>query len=363
MQSGRVLTSPCATMTAVTGPSWRPIRGLRSDPPGLAAEPERRGVFAAALQQAEEFFDAACETGYATKPVALFYALSQAGRAIAAAWGQEDRWELAGHGLSVPMQRERSGLPGIAESPIKVTPREADSFGAVARLTGSATLPAGTIVQLGALWASLPELPPVDELCADHWRAREITPAQDRPGRLLFGAPPLSGPTMGTVSLPELADRDDPREADAAEVLRPYPTASGAAIQIVPKREERDPSRVVPAGLLDWTRREPGPVGGHINVVSPLDRHAVEVGGRFYLRPSVGSDSTYLSTLMTWWALLFALSSIARYEPAAWTTALDVDASPIGNALEDALDEAEARLPHLIIEALVRRPLPGAIVL
>jgi hypothetical protein len=175
----------------------------------MAAEPDRRAVFAAALQQAEEFFDAACEAGYATKPVALFYALSQAGRALAAAWGREDVWQLAGHGLSVPALPSASEESALAETPMRISPRQADSFGVVSAVTGSAPLAAGTTVNLGALWASLPELPPIDELCADHPRARQITPAQERPGRLLAGAP-LIGPTMGTVPLPELADSRRP---------------------------------------------------------------------------------------------------------------------------------------------------------
>ncbi len=33
--------------------------------------------------------------------------------------------------------------------------------------------------------------------------------------------------------------------------------------------------------------------------------------------------------LLLWWALLLGLSSLARYEPAVWTTAIDLDASPL----------------------------------
>jgi hypothetical protein len=55
-------------------------------------------VFGAALQQFEELMDAAASVGYAARPLPLFYAISQAGRAIAAVHA-DDPWELSGHGL------------------------------------------------------------------------------------------------------------------------------------------------------------------------------------------------------------------------------------------------------------------------
>lgn len=45
----------------------------------------RRATLQASLNQCEQFLDATGNTGYATRPVQLFYALSQAGLAIVAA--------------------------------------------------------------------------------------------------------------------------------------------------------------------------------------------------------------------------------------------------------------------------------------
>ena len=56
--------------------------------------------------------------------------------------------------------------------------------------------------------------------------------------------------------------------------------------------------------------------------------------------------------LLLWWALLHGLSSLARYEPARWTAALNIDASPIAWSLERALDLAETVLPGRILDAL-----------
>src|SRR5713226_8519062 len=90
------------------GPSratvWRHIRGLRHQPPGAARKrSQRREVFCAALEQAEQLFTAAEAVGDATRPILLFYGLSQAGRAIAAASTDADsnHYRLSGHGIAV----------------------------------------------------------------------------------------------------------------------------------------------------------------------------------------------------------------------------------------------------------------------
>ena len=43
---------------------------------------------------------AARAVGPATRPMQLFYGMSQAGRALAAAHGEEDSWSVRGHGLT-----------------------------------------------------------------------------------------------------------------------------------------------------------------------------------------------------------------------------------------------------------------------
>src|SRR6266516_5009172 len=81
--------------------AWQAIRALRAAPTGAAAvDAGRRRTFVASLRQAEELAAAARVVGYAARPLPLFYALSQAGRAIAAAH-LSGAWELRGHGLTV----------------------------------------------------------------------------------------------------------------------------------------------------------------------------------------------------------------------------------------------------------------------
>jgi hypothetical protein len=74
------------TEDVISDTSWQPIRALRAAPTGsAAADHDRRATFVASLRQAEELAEAARVAGYAARPLPLFYCLSQAGRAIAAA--------------------------------------------------------------------------------------------------------------------------------------------------------------------------------------------------------------------------------------------------------------------------------------
>lgn len=61
---------------------------------------------------------------------------------------------------------------------------------------------------------------------------------------------------------------------------------------------------------------------------------------------------------MLWWALLLGLSSLARYDPARWTAAIDLDASDLAVSFERVLDIAEQRVPARILEALTGQAQP-----
>jgi len=60
-----------------------------------------------------------------------------------------------------------------------------------------------------------------------------------------------------------------------------------------------------------------------------------------------------LSSLMAWWALLFGLSMVARYEPAGWVSALRYDESELAAPLERLLEIGLDRVPELVLEALL----------
>ncbi len=76
---------------------WDWLRLTRSTPPGAAKnDPLASATYRAALEQFEELIRAAAAVGYQSRPLPLFYALSQAGRAIVAARGGADHQT---HGL------------------------------------------------------------------------------------------------------------------------------------------------------------------------------------------------------------------------------------------------------------------------
>ena len=91
-----------------------------------------------------------------------------------------------------------------------------------------------------------------------------------------------------------------------------------------------------------------------------LDTVATRLGDCYYLRPTLGRDDGEVNLLMTWWAALLALSSLARYEPARWQRALNVDRPGVGAALEEILDTAQERVPELLFDALTEGSSPIA---
>jgi hypothetical protein len=135
---------------------WTYIRSTRARPPGLAAEDERRRRdYVAALTQFEQLYTAAASVGAASKPILLYYGLSQAGRALLAA-RKEGQWQAHGHGLRAP----ESGKDILGR---EVRPSGEGLFQAASRELGSEPPTDG--VELGAWWHALPDLPAV----SDQW--------------------------------------------------------------------------------------------------------------------------------------------------------------------------------------------------
>lgn len=60
---------------------------------------------------------------------------------------------------------------------------------------------------------------------------------------------------------------------------------------------------------------------------------------------AIGSMATGLHPFLALWAVLLALSSLARYEPAIWSKMIDIDRSAEANAIEHLLEEAAASVP------------------
>jgi hypothetical protein len=343
--------------------AWQEIRAFRAAPPGLAADDDdRRATFDAALRQAQELAEASAAAGYAAKPLPLFYALSQAGRAIAAS-RLTGNWKLSGHGLSARQQES-----GVLDSVVEPQGGANASFPGVARALTSPGLVGAA--ELGALWATNPDLTDVP-IRGDDLRWPRALPA------LLGGRGMLPGPasdldpgqtpltTGGSImfNVPiagELA-------SDVQDALAPYSTLREMTPMVIPpegaKPVEADQpvqrysgadgiSRVIIGAPADnemsqqeyWDLQEQ-----YFSFVGSSDEPPHQDVG-WALPDLAGAPAPH--PLLLWWALLLGLSSFARYEPAAWTGAIDLSSSVLAVSLERVLDIAEERVPIRILDAL-----------
>lgn len=288
--------------------AWRAIRQTRSTLPVGMAE-SRRLLYASALEQAEQQFRAAASVGPESRPLNLFYGLSQAGRAIAAARtpdGQGISPVVAGHGLKV--QELDSLRPGGDTFDLHVRGEGGrdTSFGRLAWLMGSDTLqPEG--VSLAAVWMMLPEV--CLDFPIDGFRQTQFVD--------------VHGESF-TLAVP----RED---EDAAALRAAYPQLMTA--------EMAD-------GVSGYTGQGPGEG-------TPMRRFNLPDASRTLsnyressaLMPACREGGGYLDPLLAWWVMLYALSMLARYRPIEWTRAIDVDKSPLAVWLEQLLDKALDAVP------------------
>jgi hypothetical protein len=312
----------------------RALRASRSDPPGHAATDEgRSATYGGALQQFEELLDAAGGVGPASQPLLLFYALSQGGRAVAAA--HEETAETSGHGLSEA--REPLGS-SILHRRIRRAPsgNGSDTFGAVMRATASPDFTGD--VELGAAWAAIPGGYAVPhDAWREDWRSalnldRGTPPPELREGVYLRAMSIGGNPLV--------------RGADAFQRDR-YPTVPSEARTTVQEWNDG-------LGAGNWAAHIHLPSDDATASLTALaPKHYGGYGGDHHiLVPTLPGHAEPLTPLALWWVLLFGLSIFARYHPAAWSRALDVQRSTEAVPLEGILDRAGDLLPALIYEAL-----------
>jgi hypothetical protein len=322
------------------------IRASRALPPGGALQGEGRSrVYSAALEQFDQLMTGARAVGTATRPLLLFYALSQAGRAITAAHAV-DRWRLQGHGLSAPMLAN----PELLKIEIKANPSPGgakhhadapiDSFRGVAHATGSPTFERP--VAIGELWSSLPEVHDLPPQTLGQWpRALPVLQLDDLNQKFVM---------WDRVSV-AIANVPWPSPETLEQQLAHYPAAGDL---VVDRLQPGLPEMYVPTTVGDalkchWPSDEPD-VAGHAKTIGARTSTGLFDRDGRWLRPAVGGQAA--SPLVTWWALLFGLSMIARYEPAGWRWALDYDLSELAAPLDELLEFALDAIPELVLRAL-----------
>jgi hypothetical protein len=321
---------------------WSELRASRSAPPPAAlADDERRRTYLSALEQAEQMFRAAAAVGPATRPLLVFYGLSQAGRAIAAASSKaatSSEWQLLGHGIKA------TGLAApVQDVAILTEGSESTSFGRLSWLLQSPTWQKQNAVALGDLWDTLPENRLWPLVARPNRRtALEVIPSLHEPHPLASAYVAYLPPEVVTSTDRETFER----------FMKAYPgiegytfTKSDVSLDAAPEYTEH---------VDGW-----GEVVMHWQVSA--DRHGTSqdhrerllefarpYGNSLQLFPSVGQNSASLHPILAWWAILFALSMLARYQPAEWVRHIDVDSSEAAVPIERILSDATTVVPRLL---------------
>nr|WSW49857.1 YaaC family protein [Streptomyces sp. NBC_01001] len=330
-------------MKADPDEAWEKLRASRANPPGKAGGGARRKTYAAALEQAEQMFRAAAVVGPATRPLQVFYGLSQAGRAIAAAavdFKGED-WRLDGHGIRA------SGFDKpFADIEIRTDP--ATSRGSFVRLSQVLDSPVwgkDDPVRLEDVWDMLPvnlEYPLTD---------RSRYPALYTDDRSIHGDPhPLLH--VPVCDIPDWVIDDGSRETVNAFFAK-YPGLAQhhEYVRRIPR----------PDGPPDFTRYDHG--GGELRVSWLMPQgHALVEERREHLRgltrshgrsrwflPAIAPTGREPHLLMAWWSVVYTLSMLARYEPAGWAGLISVDSNHHAVPIESLLKRAIDFLPGLIV--------------
>jgi hypothetical protein len=190
------------------------------------------------------------------------------------------------------------------------------------------------------LWASMPGFLTPKHLVGEELPRCEFIEA---------ASPAESGqPALQALVAPTHAVLRKPA-AEAAELLAPFPSANG--FEIAGERASPFPGAAGRA-IVRFPRDGQDRPLAQVAEREP-DDDAPLLSRGFVLRPPVnGGRSAPPSLLMTLWALLFNLSQLTRYHPAAWVSVLDADRSVIAVTLERGLELALDLVPKLVSEAL-----------
>jgi len=319
--------------------SLQVIRATRADPPGKATEPSRRALYGAALQQFDELVEASRASGHAARPLPLFYAMSQAGRAIVAAHGREAK--IGSHGLS---EDRTVKSDDVLDRAVARRRSSDDALSAVCEALGIAD-PFGSeyerapSISMGAAWAALPRW----HAWLPEWKAGWLPVLQagskggdgrDHMDRRVMGL-------QGSRLAEPVSTGFDPL------ACRGYPQLPSSA-WYEPHAGQREIFRsdYLRLGTVRWE------LGEDPRSVFDLTRSQGRERERWLLPAPAGSDQAF-EPITAWWILLFAMSILARYDPAVWSRALDVDRSDRAVRLQLLLDEALDVVPALVAAALL----------
>ncbi|WP_395572845.1 YaaC family protein [Streptomyces sp. BK79] len=330
-----------------TAAVWRAIRELRPEPPGYAGKGPRQKLFSAALEQSEQLFTAAASVGPASRPLVLFYGLSQAGRAIAAcAPVPADKCRLNGHGIAAAqMDQPDLGSVTVKDKGAAGT----QSFTQIAAMLGSRSLP--DEARLADVWASILEV--------SLWPLQSTTRPQLSVSRETHQGDPNTLQAMVSGLPGNLQDHASPQDREQAvrAWLADYPSLTGYRFRSIGAIPDSGPDSWDSMQGTIGCRLVWDVVGGEeaakrrFEDIAPWKGRSLSDSTRV-IHARFGGDDRVLHPLLAWWAVLYALSMLARYQPGQWTAQIDVNRSKDAVAIEYLLDSALAAVPELILAAI-----------
>lgn len=329
---------------------WQRLRWLRANPPGFASlDNKRRQLFTTALEQAEQLVRSAGALGPDTRPINLFYGLSQGTRAVVAALEPVDEhiW-LSNHGIEYCGNLDRS----ITNIEVVQNESPGGSFTALARLLRSPAL--SKPVQLGDLLAALPMRLPMSSW-SGRPRAIVVQHLKRSAGAFLVLSPDVFARTGIWPAIDGSVDVDieESRGTLARYIDENYPSLRG----MEPRPDGYAELVVGEAGMHFCLKHKHSESLGS----EPLRRQILadrtfRVGDQLFALPSVVHGEQPCHPTVTLWAVLWTLSMLARYVPVRWTKVLNVDSSQDATALEEVLQDSLTLIPWALLDALDQLP-------
>jgi hypothetical protein len=338
---------------------WQMLRALRADPPGYAKD-KRRETFALALEQSEQLFSAAATVGPSTRPILIFYGLSQAGRALVAAREEHnDRWKLSGHGIGLVAGNATETVAALkikpSEKPANSTKPERGSFLRVAEVLESSIIPNGA--SLADLWPlTIPANRFPISQSSENRLVRVVVGQKPKPTSSekvkvdLYGLPAELFVDHQGSSGPKGVWKKQTDEV--CQLLKRYPSLSDLELPVAygqPIGVDKGAS-----GESSVSLYLPSSVHSKFSTQQEMARFlGHQIAGYECAYPTLDGSGKPLHPLVAWWAVLYGLSMLARYEPALWGRAIDVNQSKEAVPIELLLQAALDHVPELIHRAIV----------
>jgi hypothetical protein len=284
--------------------------------------------------------------------------VSQLGRAIAAASTELDNSEyrLSGHGITDQLNGAAS--QGLAQVPVR-----GESKGAFPRVAKA--LKASHMIQelpLGDIWGLLPDseqfaLPGsggMQRLILVPESPHTILGSESARGQLY----PLPVELQVSVKDPSVP-RDVIPGGEIEEEhrllrkhLAPYPSLAEWRL---PDPTSRIPYQRGAYGSQTWLYVPIAfPKSTSESEKAALAERATEYHGILSVYPELDDSNLPAHPFLLWWAVLFTLSRLARYEPNVWLKLTSVSEDPSAVPIEYILNEAIRAVPELALNAILR---------